>query len=88
MYKLYQAQADLLYPARQLARFGAVLARASDIGEFMPHPCGSSARRATLLAESGLTHSGRITASDPREWVTMLWRDRGSPVSTRRSARC
>ena len=38
MYKLYQAQADLLYPARQMARFGAGLARAIDMGEFTPPP--------------------------------------------------
>ncbi|MFO1028296.1 MAG: polyhydroxyalkanoate depolymerase [Acetobacteraceae bacterium] len=36
LYQLYQAQADLLYPARQLARFGASMARALDMGEYTP----------------------------------------------------
>ncbi len=36
LYQFYQAQADLLYPARAFARFGASLARAFDIGEYTP----------------------------------------------------
>ena len=63
IYKLYQAQADLLYPARQLARFGAGLARAMDMGEYMPPPLRQFGAACSMLAESGLTHNGRTTAS-------------------------
>ena len=38
IYKIYQAQADLMYPARQMARFGAGLARALDMGALTPAP--------------------------------------------------
>src|ERR1700761_5264417 len=56
IYKLYQAQADLLYPARQLARLGAGMARAIDLGEFTPPPIRQFGAACSLLAESGLTH--------------------------------
>src|ERR1700748_2316605 len=56
MYKLYQAQADLLYPARQLARFGAGLVRTIDMGEFTPQPLRQVGAACTLLGESALTH--------------------------------
>ena len=36
MYQLYQAQADLLFPLRQFARFGAGLARLADCGVCTP----------------------------------------------------
>jgi poly(3-hydroxybutyrate) depolymerase len=57
IYKIYQAQADLLYPARQLARFGAGLVRAMDMGEFTPAPLRQFGAACSLLAESALTHS-------------------------------
>jgi poly(3-hydroxybutyrate) depolymerase len=57
IYKIYQAQADLLYPARQLGRFGAGLVRAMDLGDFMPTALRQFGAACTLLAESGLTHS-------------------------------
>ncbi|WP_428537483.1 polyhydroxyalkanoate depolymerase [Rhodopila sp.] len=56
IYKLYQAQADLMYPARQMARFGAGLARAMDIGEFTPAPLRQFGAACSMLADSGLTH--------------------------------
>jgi poly(3-hydroxybutyrate) depolymerase len=56
MYKIYQAQADLLYPARQLARLGAGMVRAMDIGEYTPSPLRQFGAACTILAESGLTH--------------------------------
>src|SRR5476649_2297059 len=57
IYKLYQAQADLLYPARQLARLGASLARAMDIGGLTPAPFRQFGAACNLLADSGLTHA-------------------------------
>ncbi len=56
LYKLYQAQADLLYPVRQAARFGAVLAGAMDIGKHTPAPLRQFGAVCTMLADSGLTH--------------------------------
>jgi len=56
IYKIYQAQADLMYPARQSARFGASLARAMDVGEFTPVPLRQFGAACSLLADSGLTH--------------------------------
>jgi poly(3-hydroxybutyrate) depolymerase len=56
IYKLYQAQADLLYPARQLARLGAGLVRALDMGEYTPSPLRQFGAVCGILAESGLTH--------------------------------
>jgi poly(3-hydroxybutyrate) depolymerase len=56
IYKLYQAQADLLYPARQLARLGAGLVRALDMGEYTPSPLRQFGAACGILAESGLTH--------------------------------
>jgi len=56
IYKIYQAQADLMYPARQSARFGASLARAMDVGEFTPAPLRQFGAACSLLADSGLTH--------------------------------
>jgi poly(3-hydroxybutyrate) depolymerase len=57
IYRLYQAQADLLYPARQLARLGAGFARAFDLGDLTPSPLRQFAAACNLLADSGLTHS-------------------------------
>lgn len=56
LYKLYQAQADLLYPARQLARIGAGLARAMDIGKYTPGPLRQFGAACSMLADSGMTH--------------------------------
>jgi poly(3-hydroxybutyrate) depolymerase len=56
LYKLYQAQADLLYPVRQMARFGAVLAGAMDIGKHTPAPLRRFGAVCTMLADTGLTH--------------------------------
>src|ERR1700733_10145829 len=56
IYKIYQAQADLLYPTRQLARLGAGLARAMDMGEYTPAPLRQFGAGCSILAESGLTH--------------------------------
>ncbi len=56
LYQLYQAQADLLYPARQLARFGASFARAIDVGEYTPGPLRQFGAACSILADSGLTH--------------------------------
>ncbi len=56
MYKLYQAQSDLLYPARQMARFGAGMARALDLGDYTPQPLRQFGAACTMLADSALTH--------------------------------
>src|SRR5580692_10254647 len=56
IYKLYQAQADLMYPARQLARLGAGLARAMDMGAFTPPPLRQFGAVCNMLADGGLTH--------------------------------
>ena len=56
MYKLYQAQADLLYPVRQMARFGAGMARAFDLGDYTPQPLRQFGAACTMLADSALTH--------------------------------
>lgn len=56
IYKIYQAQTDLLYPARQMARFGAGMIRAMDMGAFTPVPLRQFGAACTLLADSALTH--------------------------------
>jgi poly(3-hydroxybutyrate) depolymerase len=56
LYKLYQAQADLLYPARQMARLGAGFARAIDVGQITPLALRQFGAACSLLADSGLTH--------------------------------
>ncbi len=56
IYKIYQAQADLLYPARQMARLGAGVVRAMDFGELTPAPLRQFGAACTLLADSALTH--------------------------------
>ena len=72
MYQLYQAQADLLQPMRQLARFGAGLAGLLDCGACMPPPVRHLAAGLTLFAEAGLTHErppfgfGSATRYSPR----------------------
>ena len=57
LYRLYQSQADLLYPARQLAKIGAGVARAMDMGELTPSPLRQFGAACSLLADSGLTHA-------------------------------
>ncbi|HET6308220.1 MAG TPA: polyhydroxyalkanoate depolymerase [Rhodopila sp.] len=56
IYKIYQAQADLMYPARQLARVGSGLARALDMGDLTPAPLRQFGAFCSLVADSGLTH--------------------------------
>jgi poly(3-hydroxybutyrate) depolymerase len=56
LYQLYQAQADLLYPARQLARIGASLARAMDIGEYTPSVVRQMGAACGVFAGLELTH--------------------------------
>jgi poly(3-hydroxybutyrate) depolymerase len=56
IYSLYQAQADLLYPMRQAARFGAGLCRMMDWGQATPPPLRAAGAALTLMSESGLTH--------------------------------
>jgi poly(3-hydroxybutyrate) depolymerase len=56
MYSFYQAQADLLYPVRQVAKFGAGVCRAIDWGDFTPQPLRTMGAALTMVAESGLTH--------------------------------
>ena len=56
MYKLYQAQADLLMPLRHVARVGAGLARALEINGYTPSVLRQCGAACSLLAESGLTH--------------------------------
>ncbi|HEY4172983.1 MAG TPA: polyhydroxyalkanoate depolymerase [Rhodopila sp.] len=56
IYKLYQAQADLMYPARQMARLGAGLARAMDMGAFTPPPLRQFGAVCSMVADGGLTH--------------------------------
>jgi poly(3-hydroxybutyrate) depolymerase len=57
IYKMYQAQADLLYPARQMARLSAGLLRAMDLGQFTPSPLRQFGAACDLLANGALTHS-------------------------------
>lgn len=57
LYQLYQAQADLMYPVRQLARFGASVARAIDIGEYTPSAVRHAGAALSLIADAGLTHT-------------------------------
>jgi poly(3-hydroxybutyrate) depolymerase len=56
MYQLYQAQADLLYPLRQLARFGAGLTGLLDFGAYAPPVVRHIAAGLTVFAEAGLSH--------------------------------
>ena len=56
MYQLYQAQADMLWPFRQLARLGADLARQFDWGPLTPSALRHAAAGWSLFAETGLTH--------------------------------
>jgi poly(3-hydroxybutyrate) depolymerase len=56
MYQLYQAQADLLRPMRQIARFGAGLPELLACGACMPPAVRHIAAGLRLFAEAGLTH--------------------------------
>jgi poly(3-hydroxybutyrate) depolymerase len=56
MYQLYQAQADMLSPMRQLARIGAGLTGLLDSCVCMPSLARHIAAGLTLFAEAGLTH--------------------------------
>ncbi len=56
MYQLYQAQADLLSPLRQLARATASLTKFTDSGAWTPPLMRHFLAGLTMFAESGLTH--------------------------------
>ena len=56
IYQLYQAQADLLEPVRQLARAGAWAAKVWDIGSYTPAVIRQFGAACSLVAESTLTH--------------------------------
>jgi poly(3-hydroxybutyrate) depolymerase len=56
MYSFYQAQADLMYPVRQAAKFGASVCRAVDWGDYTPQPIRTMGAALTMVADSGLTH--------------------------------
>ncbi len=56
MYSFYQAQADLMYPVRQVAKFGASVFKAIDWGEYTPQPIRTMGAALTMVADSGLTH--------------------------------
>jgi poly(3-hydroxybutyrate) depolymerase len=56
IYKIYQAQADLMFPARQLAKLGAGVARSIDMGEYTPAPLRQLGAALTMLADGGLSH--------------------------------
>ena len=57
MYQLYQAQADLLWPLRQMARFGASMAQQIEWGPPHPSPLRQLHAGWSLFAESGLSHT-------------------------------
>jgi poly(3-hydroxybutyrate) depolymerase len=56
IYKIYQAQADLMFPARQLAKLGAGVAKSMDMGEYTPAPLRQLGAALSMLAEGGLSH--------------------------------
>jgi poly(3-hydroxybutyrate) depolymerase len=56
IYQLYQAQADLLRPLRQVARFGAGVVRLMNAGRATPPLLHHLRASWTLFAETGLTH--------------------------------
>ena len=57
MYQLYQAQADLLLPWRQLARVGASLTGLHNLGPCTPPAMRHISAALSLFANAGLTHS-------------------------------
>jgi poly(3-hydroxybutyrate) depolymerase len=56
LYQLYQTQADLLFPVRQFARFGAELVRQFDLGPWTPPAMRHLAATWSLLADGELSH--------------------------------
>jgi poly(3-hydroxybutyrate) depolymerase len=56
MYQLYQAQADMLLPLRQLARFGAGMVRQIDLGPYTPPLLRRLGAGWGVFADLGLTH--------------------------------
>lgn len=56
IYQLYQAQADLLFPVRQFARFGAEMVRQLDFGPYTPAAWRHLGAAWSLLAEGALSH--------------------------------
>ncbi len=57
LYQLYQAQADLMAPARHFARLGASMARSMDIGEYTPPAVRQMGAALSLFSDMGLTHT-------------------------------
>jgi poly(3-hydroxybutyrate) depolymerase len=57
MYQLYQAQADLLLPLRQFARFGVTLAQWADCGACTPPLVRHLTAGLTMFADAALTHA-------------------------------
>ncbi|HEY2615766.1 MAG TPA: polyhydroxyalkanoate depolymerase [Acetobacteraceae bacterium] len=57
MYQLYQAQADMLFPLRQAARFGVSLAKLTDCGACTPPLMRHIAAGLSLFADAALTHA-------------------------------
>lgn len=56
IYQLYQARADLLWPARIFARFGSGMARQIDFGAYTPEPLRQFGAGLGLFADTTLTH--------------------------------
>lgn len=56
MYQFYQAQADMLLPLRQMARFGAAMLGQMDYGPFTPPLLRELGAGLGLFADLGLTH--------------------------------
>ncbi len=56
IYKLYQAQADILLPLRTFARFGEGVARVWDLNGYAPPVLRHVRAAFSLLADSALTH--------------------------------
>jgi len=68
MYHLYQAQADMLLPLRQFARFGAGMLRQMDFGPYTPPLLRELGAGWGMFAELGLTHQ---RPSFGIEWVAL-----------------
>ena len=56
IYQLYQARADLLWPARMLAKFGSGIARQIDLGPYMPEPLRQFGAALSIFSDTALTH--------------------------------
>jgi poly(3-hydroxybutyrate) depolymerase len=56
IYQLYQARADLLWPARMFAKFGSGMARQIDLGPYTPEPLRQFGAGLSVFADTALTH--------------------------------